>query len=242
MTASDNCEKRAVNYGRKTIRFSLLYTDRKTLEIAVHPDTSVVVKSPAGSDISQIERKLIKRARWILKQQAYFDQFIPGTPVRFYIHGETHLYLGRQYRLKLTEGPFDSVKLSRGFLHVTYKDIPTPDAVKKLLDKWYLQKARVQFKESLDHCRDKFTELDFEIPKLSVRRMKKRWGSLSKKSTMTLNSELIKAPKECIEYVIIHELCHIKYHDHSPAFFKLLESAIPDWEKRKHKLELSMVR
>ncbi|MDH3347165.1 MAG: M48 family metallopeptidase, partial [Desulfobulbaceae bacterium] len=97
--------KHSVVYGRKTIDFSLLYCDRKSMEIAVHPDSTVIVKAPVQSDITLIEKKIIKRARWILRQLNYFKQFNPKTPDRCYVNGETHLYLGKQYRLKLTEGP-----------------------------------------------------------------------------------------------------------------------------------------
>jgi predicted metal-dependent hydrolase len=71
--------------------------------------------------------------------------------------------------------------------------------------------------------------------------MRKRWGSLSEKGTLTLNVDLIRAPKECIDYVVTHELCHLKHRDHSPEFYKLLESLVPGWERMKQKLELSMV-
>jgi len=231
----------SVVYGRKTIDFSLFYCERKTLEIAVLPDSTVIVKAPVQSGIALIEKKIIKRARWILRQLNYFKQFNPKTPDRCYVNGETHRYLGKQYRLKLIEGPENSVKLSRGFFHITCRSEPTPTAAKKLLNQWYSEKAQVQFFESMDRCWQKFNGLGVDQPKLSIKRMQKRWGSLSDKGTVTLNTDLIKAPKECIDYVVTHELCHLKYHDHSPDFYKLLDSVIPGWEKIKHKLELSMV-
>ncbi len=91
-------------YGQRKIDYKLIFTDRKTLEIAVLPDRSVVVKAPAKSALSLIEKKLQKRARWILKQFDYFQQFTPLTPDRRYINGETHLYLGKHYRLKISGG------------------------------------------------------------------------------------------------------------------------------------------
>jgi hypothetical protein len=241
MEALIHNNKHSVVYGRKTIDFSLLYCDRKTMEIAVHPDSTVIVKAPAQSDITLIEKKIIKRARWILRQLNYFKQFNPKTPDRCYVNGETHLYLGKQYRLKLAEGTENSVKLSRGFFHITCRNEPTPSATKKLLNQWYSEKAQLQFAESMDRCWQKFNGLGIDQPKLSIKRMQKRWGSLSDKGTVTLNTDLIRAPKECIDYVVTHELCHLKFHDHSPEFYKLLDSVIPGWEKIKHKLELSMV-
>lgn len=228
-----------VVYGRKTIDFSLFYCDRKTMEIAVHPDSTVIVKAPAGLDISLIEKKIIKRARWIIRQLNYFKQFNPKTPDRCYVNGETHLYLGKQYRLKLVEGTENFVKLSRGFFHITCRNVPTPETAKKLLNQWYAEKARLQFAESMDRCWQKFNSLG--KPKILIKRMQKRWGSLSDKGTVTLNTDLIRAPKECIDYVVTHELCYLKYNNHGPEFYKLLNSVIPGWEKIKHKLELSMV-
>ncbi|WP_407354733.1 M48 family metallopeptidase [Methanolobus sp. WCC5] len=241
MTGEKKYEKRSFIYGQKTIEYQLLYARRKTLEIAVHPDTTIIVKAPVDSDVSLIEKKMHKRARWILKQVDYFRQFTPKTPERLYISGETHLYLGKQYRLKVTSGQKNSVKLSGGVFHVSCQDEPGPEVVKKLMKKWYIEKANIQFSESFDRCWPKFSSLGFGKPSISVKCMKKRWGSLSEKGTMILNTELVKAPKECIDYVVIHELCHLKYHDHSPEYYRMLDSLIPGWEKIKHKLELSMV-
>ncbi|MDL1968633.1 MAG: M48 family metallopeptidase [Deltaproteobacteria bacterium] len=241
MIETTSIDKRSFFYGQKTITYSLSLTDRRSLEIAVHPDSTVVVKAPLDSDISLIEKKLHKRARWILKQLNYFRQFNPKTPVRQYINGETHLYLGRQYRLKIFQGQENSVKLIKGFFQVACRKEHNSEIIKKLMNNWYLQKANIQFNESLARCWPKFNAFAFTQPSISIRRMKKRWGSLSNKGTVILNTDLIKAPKECIDYVVSHELCHLKYHDHSPEFHMLLDSVIPGWKKIKHKLELSMV-
>ncbi len=99
----------------------------------------------------------------------------------------------------------------------------------------------MQFNDSMDRCWSKFNSSSFTKPTISIKRMKKRWGSLSDKGTVTLNTDLVKAPKECIDYVVIHELCHLKYHDHSKEFYTLLDFVTPGWEKIKHKLELSLV-
>lgn len=134
------------------------------MEIAVLPDSTVIVKAPVQSDIALIEKKIRKQARWILRQLNYFKQFNPKTPDRCYVNGETHLYLGKQYRLKLVEGPENSVKLSRGFFHITCRSEPTPTAAEKLLKQWYSEKAQLQFVESMDRCWQKFKGLDIGQP------------------------------------------------------------------------------
>ena len=228
----------AIRYGDSRIDYRLLFCRRKTMEIAVHPDGSVVVKAPENAAVEQIEKKLGKRARWVIKQRLYFKQFQPRTPPRCYVNGETHLYLGRQYRLRATKGKENSVRLSSGYFHVTTRSKPTPEKIKRLLDLWYLEKACIQFADSLSRCHRKFTEDPY--PQLSVRKMRRRWGSLSLRGRLTLNVDLIRAPKECIDYVITHELCHFKHHNHGPRFYRLLDSIMPDWKKVKHRLELSL--
>ncbi len=284
----------AVAYGKGSICFSWFYADRKTLEIAVHPDTSVVIKAPAGTGVEEIKRKVFKRAGWILRQQNFFRQFEQRTIDRHYVGGETHLYLGKHYRLKIKAGQTDAVKLKKGFFEIELKDEILPEKVKQLLVQWYAAKAATRLRESFDLCWEYFaknylrypckksesepivilspslrsrinsakdldltrdssslqllrmTKTDFlrdhhlKKPRLQIKRMPKRWGSLSPKGTLTLNIDLIRAPKECIEYVVIHELCHLQHRYHDPAFYRFLEKMLPDWQKRKHKLEVTL--
>jgi len=224
-------------YGKTTIKYSLLKMDRATLEIAVLPDCSVVVKVPADTDEQLVQQRLRKRARWILKQLNYFEQFNPKQPPKQYIRGETHLYMGRRYRLKIVNGETDSVKLMRGYFVVTCKTNSSPSVIKKLMDRWYRQKAIEQFESSLEAGWKLFKCDECEKPVLVVKAMKTRWGSLSEKGTMTLNSALIKASKECIDYVVVHELCHLKFKNHNKEFYKLLSVLLPNWQKTKHCLE-----
>ena len=233
--------RHVLTYGGADLVFELLRTARKTLEIAVHPDGRVVVKAPLDVEIEDVEARVLRRARWIRKQQAYFQQFRPRTPPRQYIGGETHRYLGRQYRLKLMHGEQPSVKLSRGYFWIACQDHRNPVEVRRLLWQWLTKRAHEKFAESFERCWPHFSRQGLPRPTLKIRRMKTRWGSLSESGTLTLNVSLIQAPRECIDYVITHELCHLKHPDHSPAFYGLIEKVMPDWEKRKHKLELSLI-
>jgi predicted metal-dependent hydrolase len=233
--------RHVVMYGSKQIEYSLIHAERKTLEIAVYPDATVLVKAPVQSDVASIEQKVLKRARWILAQINYFKQFNPKTPERCYVNGETHLYLGKQYRLKLVTGLEKSVKLVGGYFVVTYVDSPLPVVIEKMLDAWYAEKATLQFQASIDRCWQKFGEPGVEKPVLTIRSMQKRWGSLSANGMIVLNRNLVRAPRECIDYVVTHELCHVFYNDHGPAFYKLLDAKMPGWKALKHKLELALI-
>ena len=227
---------RTLTYDGETIPFDLQYSKRKSLEIAVHPDGSVVVKAPLGSDEILIQGFLYQRLRWIRRQRRYFAQFEPRTPERQFVGGESHLYLGKQYRLKIRRSDTDEVLLKRGFFHIQAVD-DKPEHIAMLLEAWYRSKAAIYFAQVFEECWQLFAKKGAEKPVLKIRKMKTRWGSFSSKGSVTLNLELIKAPRECIEYVVIHELCHLLHLNHGPAFYNLLEQLIPDWKKRKHRLE-----
>ena len=231
-----------VMFGSTAISFGIEYARRKTLAIAVHPDGRVVATAPLHSAIEAIEAKVRKRSRWILRQRNFFGQFSPRTPARQYLSGETHLYLGRQYRLKVSAGEKPQVKLSRGFFLLQDITPPTPQKTAFLLDAWYREKAEELYRTIFEQQWSQTTpKRIIDKPRLHVKKMRTRWGSLSKGGILTLNSDLIRAPKACVEYVICHELCHLEHHDHSVGFYKQLTRRMPDWQKRKKRLEAALV-
>lgn len=227
-----------IKYGSKTIDFDLSYKDRKTLGIKVYPDCKVKVTAPLESTEAKINEKVKEKARWIIKQQNEFLSYHPLTPPRKYVNGETHLYLGRQYRLKIIVGNKNDVKLYRGRLILQIKDGGNAETI---LNKWYREKAIIQFRSILDVVLPKFSKYNTELPDLVIRNMPTRWGSCTSKGKVILNPELIKAPKGSIEYVITHELCHLIEHNHTSAFYTLQEKIMPDWKKWKSVLEYSLV-
>ncbi len=230
----------SITYGRDEIAFDVVHLKRKTLEIAVHPDKSVVVKVPVGSDSAEVVRRVRRRAGWIHRQMLYFEQFEVKTPPRRHVSGESHLYLGRKYRLKIRRAQTSQVLLKSGYFYIQTPN-PSPDHIQKLLGEWYLQKASTCFQAVFHLVWERFKKTAGAKPNLKIRKMKARWGSLSKGGRLTLNLDLIKAPKECIEYVVIHELCHLSHRHHDSNFYKLLDRCLPDWIQRKHKLELALV-
>jgi predicted metal-dependent hydrolase len=225
----------AIQFGSKTIDFRLEYSNRKSLGITVTSEMEVVVKAPTGTTMEKVVEKVRKKAPWIIKQQSFFLSFQPKIPQRKYISGETHLYQGRQYRLKIQIGQEESVKLKGKFIELTAKD---KSRAKDLLTDWYLQHARARFSLIADPLIDKFKKYNVEPSAIVLRNMPTRWGSCTPKGKIILNPELVKAPKGCIEYVIIHELCHLIHHDHTQKFFDLQAKEMKDWEKWKMKLEL----
>jgi predicted metal-dependent hydrolase len=229
--------RREIVFGTETIDYEIRFLPtRRTLGIEVHPDLSVVVRAPADCDPDIVLARVAKRAAWISRQLKNFQRYSPKTPARRYVSGETHLYLGRQYGLKVGAGDTARVKMSRGQIAVT---VPSgradPLRVQALLHQWYLMHARDVFGIVMDRYLPLFR--GYARPRLIVRTMQSRWGSLSPVGTMTLNVNLVRAPRACIEYVIAHELCHLMHRDHGTAFYRLLGRVMPDWESRKQRLE-----
>jgi hypothetical protein len=167
-----------VRFGRTEIAYDIAYSPRrKTLAIEVHPDLCVSVIAPAGADPALIREKVHKRAAWIRKQQRAFELYLPQRPPRRYVNGETHRYLGRQYRLRAEQGETDSVKCLRGRFYVTSRTEPTPALVHRRLQRWYRDRAEVVFAERLDACHERAARFAIPLPALRIKRMHKRWGS-----------------------------------------------------------------
>lgn len=219
--------------------YELFYTDRKTLGIKVYPDTSVKVFAPIDTDLPIIEQHLKAKRKWIEKQQRSFRSYLPATPARQYIGGESFLYLGKQYMLKIEPSTAEEVKLYQGRLVVKTLN-PEATHIKKLLQQWYIARATILFNKLFEEQFYLFKRFGLEKPVLQIKKMEKRWGSCTPQQKIILNPELIKAPVACINYVILHELCHLVHHNHSKAFYQLLENFMPDWKKYKQLLETKM--
>lgn len=229
-----------VKYGTSVIRYSVSRSNRKTLAIEVHPDLSIRVVAPQKATISGIQENILKRAQWIRKQQHYFEQFLPRTPKREYVSGETHYYLGRKYILRVRKFSEESIKLKGNELIVKTSNPDNRNLVRQILANWYYHHALRKFEECLTDALTQLKGYKLERPSLVIRRMPRRWGSCTPNGRVLLNPEIIKAPSKCIDYVVIHELCHLIHHNHSQAFFDLQNIAMPDWEKWKLRLEKTL--
>jgi predicted metal-dependent hydrolase len=222
------------------IEYELRRSRRKTLGIQVRPDGSVRVMAPAGASLPAIEEVLQRKARWIVRKQAEVAAYrSAAAPLRF-VEGETHRFLGREYCLRIEQGSGQgkgSVKLEGPYLRVRAAGAGDAQAVARLLEGWYKQQAHIVFHELLATAHEKVLPLGIVPPtSVRIRRMKTRWGSCTAKGQITLNVRLIQVERELIEYVLVHELCHLREHNHSPAYYRLLDVALPGWRAQKRRL------
>ncbi|MBN2203750.1 MAG: M48 family metallopeptidase [Thermoleophilia bacterium] len=227
----------SIRHGDETISFQLVRSDRRTLGFTVHRDGSVVVRAPRRAGEADVLRSVAGRADWIVRKQREFAASAARTPPLRYEEGETHLYLGRSYRLAVERGDVETVRLAGDALRVTVRSDAPAGHVKDLLDAWYVRRARRHLPARLDVCWATLPADGHHRPTLRLKHMRTRWGSMSPRGYMSLRLDLIRAPDECIDYVILHELCHLVHPNHRREFWTLVERLVPDWKRRKRLLE-----
>jgi len=208
-----------VSYSNLQIPVTVWFEERNRLSITVQPDKSIVAKAPLDHSLDEVQAKLEKRASWMAQQLEYFDQYHPILPERQYVSGETHYYLGRQYRLKVMAGSENDVKLIGKYFVLTTTQPENLERKQQILQDWYTRHAKVFIQNRSELFVDRLIELGARTPEIKYRRMNKRWGSCTPSGVITFNTELIKAPTHCIDYVVLHDVL------------------MPDWKKRKERLE-----
>jgi predicted metal-dependent hydrolase len=209
---------------------------RGTLAISVLPDGTLELTAPLDCTEAEIVGKVGKRLRWIVRQRSAFAAMNRNRMLIRYESGATHRYLGHQYRLKIRRGDPTGVRLIGAYFQIATRN-GTPQEAEVALNAWLRGKAVEQFSARLAKwepwCRDR----KLPVPRVRLWRMPKRWGSSHRDGRIYLNPELVKAPSICIDYVIAHEVCHLKHPQHDRAFFRLLDQTVPDWRSIKARLE-----
>ena len=230
-------EKQIFIYGNYSYEYFLIKQPRKTVSLTVQPSLRIILKCPINYRDEKIQKFLKNKWHWLEKQIKYFRRYKKEISIKEYISGESFLYLGRQYKLMVRKAKEDKVNLKHGrLLLFTSKSVSDKNNNKKILQNWYTERTEKIF---LDEYKKVLKIFDYNFePQLATREMNKRWGSFLNNKKIILNPRLIQAPKECIDYVITHELCHMKHKKHDTKFYNALKSKIPNWEEIKEKLEL----
>ena len=228
-----------LRYGDRMTPYRVVTTARLSAKILihVHPNGTVEVEAPVDSCEERIRSAVRKRARWIFDNLDTAKDARAYALPREYIGGETHFYLGRRYRLHVRSehGSPSSVKLVRGRIEVT-APVADPAAIKRRLKQWYRTRAQDYFQRRLKEIVANLSWLDV-VPPMKIVTMEFQWGSCSPSGSINLNPALIRAPRHCIDYVLTHELCHLKEHNHSKRFYALLQQHDPNWVVTKAELD-----
>jgi len=233
---------RSIIHGSETIVFELVRSDRRTVGLAVERDGSVVVRAPRRARESDVLDAVSRHGDWILRTRRRMAEAERRRRL-WYHEGELHPYLGRRYPLAIVPAEDEGVRLASGRLIVAARPddgwslgAVSLERVKLVLDDWYDSEARRILPERLEACWASFPSNGHRRPSVRVKRMRTRWGSMSAKGAMSLRLDLVRAPVECIDYVIVHELCHLVHPHHGREFWALVEKLMPEWKQRKRRL------
>ena len=238
MAASVDLE---TTWGSRSLPFTVIRQQRATLRITVVPEGKVIVYAPAEASANEIMLRVARRGGWITRQLEHFDQWRPRTPPRQYISGETHLYLGKQYRLLVIEAERTGVSLN-GDRMIMWTHGGAAYAYRRaILSHWYKLQAHRIIPARVDAAWPAFSSKFRQRPGLIIREMTQRWGSYTPAGRLVLNTELVRASSELIDYVVTHELAHGVHPDHGAPWQALMSEKMPDWRDRKAALERQLL-
>jgi predicted metal-dependent hydrolase len=223
-------------YKLENIEFRIIYSRRKTLGISVLPDASVIVRAPYRASLKTIYRIVGDKAAWIIRHR---DNYRNGDQKKLngaLVTGGKQLFRGQEYELIVSRAQKHFVRINGEFIEIGVTDTNDNHQIKRLLYTIYKSEAARLFPEMVNSVLKKHEQQSFRPMGLVIRSMKSRWGSCSKKGIITLSTELIKLPDLFIEYVITHELCHLKHHNHGKEFYQLLGELFPLWKKTRKEM------
>lgn len=240
MQVTERVSQHRIAYGDEVIAFSLRRQPSRTVtRVAIHvqPDARVLVDAPDTARLVDVMTAVKKRARWISQHVEAARARLTHVLPREYVSGESLHYLGRRYRLKVVidAGARADARMRGAFITVTTPE-QAPASIKMALDAWYRQRAREVFADRLTVIAAPLRWVK-QLPPTRLQFMTVQWGSCSPSGRITLNPLLVKAPRECIDYVLLHELCHLLHHNHSPNFYRTIDRHMPNWRAVKEKLD-----
>lgn len=226
----------------RTIGYEIVYSKkRKRAAILVRPDMRVEFRAPHGLSTDTIREMVRGKAQWVLKKLELFEANRLPDQKKQYREGEIYLYLGREYPLRTI--CMDSVKNPLACLRDSELKVEVPEnaseeqvpfLVKEAIWNFYGERAGEEVEKILNRYSGK---LGISPPVFKVKHQKRRWGSCSKDNILRINFQLIMAPPKQLEYVVVHELCHVKEKNHSARFWKLVRELMPDYQEHRSNLK-----
>ena len=223
---------KSISINGREFRCEFVRMRRRSITARIRRDGVVEVRAPLLFRESDIIAFLNQHRRWLFN---HYDKIQSvDNQKKTFTSGEIHYYLGGQYELRVLESNKNSVAIDGNYLIVKIKSL---DLVEDQLNKWYKNRAKMVFGELLPPIIERFRKYNVAPTKISIRDMRSRWGSCSRKGHISLNLQLIKLPENCIRQVIIHEMCHLVYFNHQAGFYALMAEMMPDWQYWKKQLK-----
>lgn len=208
-------------------------TERSTTDIVIERNGTVVVRPPENFSEEQVDAVVRSKRMWIYRNLAEWRDLNATAVVREWVNGETFLYLGRAYRLSLVAGQSDSLKLHDGrfCLNRELIDNGGNKAAQKAFEQYYTEKGLKRIQDRVKYYAPK---VGVEPSTVKVKDMGYRWASCSKTDVLSFHWKCMMAPPKIIDYIVVHELCHIRKRNHSDAFWNEVDKVMPDYRERKN--------
>lgn len=225
------------------LHFELRRSSRRSIGITVQLGGDVVVTAPKRASMGKIYETLQEHCSWLRRQIVNLrDAPLPPPPPKW-TDGEPHPFLGKAYPLRLIQSDEKGVWRTDSEILV---HLPTPgkrERVRRLVEGWIQEEARAVFSHRMGVILRTTPALEVRVvPTLKLRRMKARWGSCSpEEGTILMNTHAIKVPLKLVDYILVHELCHLKVPNHSAEFWAHMDRCMPDWKRRKDALDRQAV-
>lgn len=228
--------KLGFQFGTKYIDFNLIYKNRKTMSIEVEPSGEVIAIAPINTSEDNALKLVKSKAKWIVKKQYEVSYININKINREAVNGEAYMYLGRNYSLQLIDNNSIKeidVKLLRGKFIVT-TNTRDEEKIKLALEKWYREKTLKKVNERIKYYQQYFKD---KVNHIKVKEQKKRWASCTKNNELLFNWRCVMAPSNVLDYIVVHEMCHMKYKNHSKEFWDEVIRILPDYEYRRQWLK-----
>jgi len=217
------------------IEYSLLPgSDRKTTDIIIERDGSIVVKPPEFIEPEQADEIVWSKRMWIYKNLAEWKDLNRSSVLREWVNGETFLYLGSRYRLLIDDNQEIDLLLKGGRFVIKSTIVNDVKAAKKAFIDFYSDKGIIRLNDRVEHYAK---QLGLTPGKIAIKDMSYRWASCGKNNSLQFNWRIIMAPIKIIDYVIVHELCHFNHKNHTVAFWNEIDKVMPDYPERKEWLK-----
>lgn len=236
-------ESLMIDYGKEQIKYTLEFKDVKNINLRIKNGGDVIVSASPKVSLEVVERFVKSKRRWIVKHRSTTRELESNHSIeRKYVSGENFIYLGQNYRIKVVESEKEGIEINGQYIFVYVKNKNAEHKRRWLVEGWMRTRVKAELSNAFSNAIEKYAML-VDIPCcMNLRKMKTCWGTCNAEMRkITLNTSLIYAPSYCIEYVILHELCHFRFQNHSKSFYELIENLMPDWKVRKDILDNEVV-
>ena len=241
MLIQSSAQNASISKNDLELKYSLTRKNVKNINVRVKPDGAINVSANHATAQREIEQFLLSKMDYLLKVQSAFKASDHQEPQpKQYVNGESFYILGKHLRLSIIESNKESVYINGTYIILAVRDITNYTHKKQLITKCLSEQCKDVFQEISLDTHKLFLKYGVDNPEIKVRAMKIRWGScLTQKNIITLNPKLLEVPRNCIEYVVLHEYCHFIHPNHSKDFYAFVSMLMPDWKERKKQLELT---